>query len=189
MLELAAHTRVGALELDLELSVPAGRCLALAGPSGAGKTSALRVAAGLLRPDRGRRGLRRTGCGWTPAPGVDLPPEERRCGYVFQDYALFGHLSAWRNVAFAARRAGRPSRRRRALELLERFGLGDRAEAPPRELSGGERQRVALARALARGPTRCCSTSRSRRWTPARARRPRASWAPSWPRPRCRRCW
>jgi len=151
VLELTVHTGVGALELDLELRVPGGKCLALAGPSGAGKTSALRVAAGLLRPDQGR-----AACGeriWLDtAAGVELPPEERRCGYVFQDYALFGHLSAWRNVAFGlkGRKAGR---RRRALELLERFGVAGRAEAPPRELSGGERQRVALARALAREPT------------------------------------
>lgn len=151
MLELAAHTRLGELELDLELTVPAGRCLALAGPSGAGKTSALRVAAGLLRPSRGR-----AACGETvwldTASGVDLPPERRRCGYVFQDYALFPHLNAWRNVAFAmgGRRA---EKRRRGVDLLERFGLGGRAEASPRELSGGERQRVALARALAREPS------------------------------------
>ena len=150
MLELAAHTRVGALDLDLELSVPAGRCLALAGPSGAGKTSALRVAAGLLRPDDGRASCAERVWLDTGA-GVDLPPEERRCGYVFQDYALFEHLSAWRNVAFSVK-GRKAERRRRALELLERFGLGDRAEAPPRELSGGERQRVALARALARRP-------------------------------------
>ena len=148
MLELAARTRLGELELDVELEVPTGRCLALAGPSGAGKTSVLRVAAGLLRPERGR-----AACGkrtWLDTDAdVDLPPEQRRCGYVFQDYALFEHLSAWRNVAFGLE-GRRAERRRRALELLERFGLGERAEAPPRVLSGGERQRVALARALAR---------------------------------------
>jgi molybdate transport system ATP-binding protein len=75
-----------------------------------------------------------------------LPPERRRCGYVFQDYALFGHMSAWRNVAFAG--VSRPE----AVALLERFGLGARADARPAELSGGERQRVAVARALARDP-------------------------------------
>jgi len=150
VLELSAQTGLGGLELDIELAVPAGRCLALAGPSGAGKTSALRVAAGLLRPERGH-----AACGgrvWLDTvAGVDLAPEERRCGYVFQDYALFGHLSTWRNVAFALD-GPRAERRRRALALLERFGLAGRAGAPPRELSGGERQRVALARALARRP-------------------------------------
>jgi molybdate transport system ATP-binding protein len=86
------------------------------------------------------------------ASGVDVPAERRRCGYVFQDYALFPHLSAWQNVAYPLREKGRQERRSRALELLERFGLADRADARPRTLSGGERQRVALARALARRP-------------------------------------
>ena len=76
-------------------------------------------------------------------------PSERRCGYVFQDYALFPNLNAWQNVGYGLPRRGR---RERALELLERFGLAHRAEARPRTLSGGERQRVALARALAPGP-------------------------------------
>ena len=79
------------------------------------------------------------------ARGIDVPPERRRCGLVFQDLALFPHLSALRNVAYA-------SDRETALGLLERFGVADRAEARPRELSGGERQRVALARALAAAP-------------------------------------
>jgi molybdate transport system ATP-binding protein len=139
------------LGLDLSLVVPAGSCYALAGPSGAGKTTALRIVAGLLRPERGR-----VTCGeeiWLDTGrGVERPPEERRCGYVFQDYALFPHLSAWRNVAYGLRGVPRAERRRRAEELLERFGLGGRAAARPRALSGGERQRVALARALARRP-------------------------------------
>ena len=84
--------------------------------------------------------------------GIDIPPERRRCGYVFQDYALFPHLSAWQNVAYPLRGISRRERRARAQELLERFGLGDHAEARPDTLSGGERQRVALARMLARSP-------------------------------------
>ena len=132
----------------MALEVAAGECLALAGPSGAGKSSVLRIAAGLLRPRAGR-----VACGervWLDcARGVDLPPEQRRCGYLFQDYALFPNLNAWQNVGYGLPRRGR---RERALELLERFGLADRAEARPRTLSGGERQRVALARALAPGP-------------------------------------
>jgi len=150
VLELSAQTSVGVLEVEVDLDVPAGGCLALAGPSGAGKTSVLRVAAGLLHPAHGRAAC--DGQVWLDTTtGIDLAPESRRCGYVFQDYALFGHLSAWRNVAFGMR-GKRAERHRRAHELLERFGLGDRADAAPRELSGGERQRVALARALAREP-------------------------------------
>ena len=150
MLALEARTPVGALDLDMQLDIPAGSCTALAGPSGAGKTSALRVAAGLLRPRHGR-----VSCGeevWLDtAAGIDVHPERRCVGFVFQDYALFPNLSAWRNVAYAV--AGpRRGRERTARELLDRFGMGARADARPDTLSGGERQRVALARALARKP-------------------------------------
>lgn len=141
----------GPIGLEATFTVAAGECLALAGPSGAGKTTALRALAGLLRPQEGR-----IACGdgvWLDtAAGVDLPPERRRVGMVFQDHALFGQLSAWRNVAYPLADLPRHERRRVAQELLERFGLGDRADARPRDLSGGERQRVALARALARRP-------------------------------------
>jgi molybdate transport system ATP-binding protein len=151
VLRAEARTRIGKLELDVELEVGAGECLALAGPSGAGKTSVLRVVAGLLRPDSGR--VEAGGETWLDTErGIDVPPEERRCGYLFQEYALFGHLSAWRNVAYPLRGMPRAERHARAVELLERFGLGDQADARPRTMSGGERQRVALARALAREP-------------------------------------
>ena len=151
MLALEAEARLGEFELAVALEVPPGACLALAGPSGAGKTLTLRVAAGLLRPDRGR-----VTCGtetWLDTErGLAVAPERRRCGYVFQQYALFPHLSAWRNVAYGLSDLRRAERRPRAMELLERFGIGDLAEARPHRLSGGERQRVALARALARRP-------------------------------------
>jgi molybdate transport system ATP-binding protein len=147
--ELAAH--VGDVELDVALRVDPGECLALAGPSGAGKTTVLRMIAGTQAPTRGR-----VVCGdevWLDSDrGVVLPPERRRCGYVPQEHALFPHLPAWRNVAYGLRGLGRSERRTRALELLERFGLGHRASARPQTLSGGERQRVALARALAVDP-------------------------------------
>jgi molybdenum ABC transporter ATP-binding protein len=148
VLSVTAEAEVGDLRLDVALEVAAGECLALAGPSGAGKTSVLRIAAGLLTPRAGR-----VVCGervWLDCEeGVDLPPEARRCGYVFQDYALFPTLSAWQNVGYGLPRRGR---RERAVELLERLGLAHRVDARPRTLSGGERQRVALARALAPEP-------------------------------------
>jgi molybdate transport system ATP-binding protein len=151
LLRVEARHRLGALALDVALDVAPGECLALAGPSGAGKTSVLRVAAGLLRPERGR--VEAAGETWLDTgQEVDVPPERRRCGYVFQEYALFPHLTAWQNVAYPLRGLSRGERRERAVALLERFGLGELADARPRTLSGGERQRVALARTLAREP-------------------------------------
>ena len=151
MLSVEARTSRGRFALDAAIEVAAGECLAIAGPSGAGKSTLLRVAAGLLRPDTGV-----VSCGeevWLDtARGRDIPPEQRGCGYVFQDYALFGHLSVWQNVAYGLRRRPRATRRERAHELLERFGVAQLADARPRSLSGGERQRVALARALAVQP-------------------------------------
>jgi molybdate transport system ATP-binding protein len=151
VLRVEARTRLGELALDVGVEVCAGECLALAGPSGAGKTSVLRVASGLIRPEWGR-----VECSeetWLDTErGIDVPPEDRRCGYVFQEYALFPHLTAWQNVAYPMRGLSRSERRRRALDLLERFGLERLADARPRTLSGGERQRVAVARVLARRP-------------------------------------
>jgi molybdate transport system ATP-binding protein len=146
--ELAA--RVGTIELDVAFEVPLGDCLALAGPSGAGKTTILRLLAGLAKPDRGR-----IECGgelWLDERGASVPPEGRRCGLVFQHYALFPHLSAWQNVAYGLRGTPRAQRRARALELLARFSAAQVADSRPSTLSGGERQRVALARALAADP-------------------------------------
>jgi molybdate transport system ATP-binding protein len=151
LLRVEAAHQLGALSLDVSLAVAPGECLALAGPSGAGKTSVLRVAAGLLRPECG---LVEAGDDvWLDTErGIDVPPERRRCGYVFQEYALFPHLTAWQNVAYPLRGVPRGERRERALALLERFGMRELADARPRTLSGGERQRVALARVLAREP-------------------------------------
>ena len=151
MLRVEARTTLGAFALDAALEVPAGSCLALAGPSGAGKSTLLRIAAGLMRPQRGR-----VTCGddvWLDtATGRQVAPELRACGYVFQDYALFGHMAVWQNVAYGLRGLARAERRRRAEELLARFGIAQLADERPRTLSGGERQRVALARALAPKP-------------------------------------
>lgn len=120
---------------DLELNLDVERTVALVGPSGAGKTSVLRVVAGLAKPRSGRVAFdREDWTGW--------PPERRRVGFVFQDYALFPHMSVRANVAYAGPVG----------DLLERLSIAPLAEASPGELSGGERQRVALARALARKP-------------------------------------
>ena len=129
-----------------------GACLALAGPSGAGKTTRAAHRRRARAPRPRARALRRARSGWTPSPASTSRPSARRCGYVFQDYALFGHLSAWQNVAYALRASPRASAASARCELLDRFGLAHRADARPRTLSGGERQRVALARALAREP-------------------------------------
>jgi iron(III) transport system ATP-binding protein len=129
--------------------VEAGRIGCLLGPSGSGKSTALRCIAGFERPDAGEvlaGGERLSG------PGVWVPPERRRIGMVFQDFALFPHLDALANVAFGLRDRDPRMRRRRARELLELVGLGAEAGRYPHELSGGQQQRVALARALAPRP-------------------------------------
>ena len=132
-------------DASAELTVERGETLALVGPSGAGKTTVLRVVAGLLRPRSGSVSLDEVVLLDTDR-GIDVPPERRRVGYLFQEYALFPHLDVAGNVRFGARDGSRVD------ELLERFRIGDLARARVHELSGGERQRVALARALARDP-------------------------------------
>jgi molybdate transport system ATP-binding protein len=151
MLRAALATELRDFELEVELEVEPGSCLALVGPSGAGKSTVLRAIAGLHRPDQGR--VEQAGETWFDAEaGIDAPPERRGCGYLFQEYALFPHLNAWRNVAFGLHHLDRRERRGRAERILNRFGLRGLSEAHPGELSGGERQRLALARALVRDP-------------------------------------
>ena len=150
-LSVAIASRLRAFEVDVDLDVADGDCLALVGPSGAGKSTVLRAIAGLHRPDRGSVQLG-TDVWFDRGAGVDLPPERRGCGYVFQDYALFPHLNAWRNVAYGLSDTPRAQRRAEAVAALDRFGAGALAEAPAAKLSGGERQRIALARALACRP-------------------------------------
>jgi molybdate transport system ATP-binding protein len=123
----------------------------LFGPSGSGKTTVLRALAGLDRPDAGS--VTFAGETWFDhARGVHLPPQARGVGLLFQEYALFPHLSVAANVGFGLHSLPRARRESRVSELSERFGLGGLLGRRPTELSGGERQRVALARALAPRP-------------------------------------
>ncbi len=132
---------------DVTLRVKQGELFAILGPSGSGKTTLLRLLAGFERPDAGEVSV---GGALVAGAGTFVPPERRRIGMVFQDYALFPHLSVARNVAFGLPRRERSGPRvRTALELV---GLQHKAERFTNELSGGERQRVALARALAPEP-------------------------------------
>ena len=128
-----------------DLTVEPGETVALVGPSGAGKTTVLRVVSGLLTPDEGLVSLDDVVLLDTTR-GIDVPPERRRVGYLFQEYALFPHLDVWHNVRFGAGNNADVG------PLLERFRIAELAHARVTQLSGGERQRVALARALARDP-------------------------------------
>jgi len=138
----ADHAALAGADLDLH----AGRITALLGPSGSGKSTLLRAIAGLERLEAGSICLGET-C-WNDT-ATHVPPEARRVGMVFQDYALFPHMTALANVAFGL--TG-PDKNARAQAQLEAAELGHKAKAYPHELSGGEQQRVALARALAPQP-------------------------------------
>jgi molybdate transport system ATP-binding protein len=139
------------IPLDVSFCCAAGDVLAIFGPSGSGKTTVLRSIAGLHRPTHA---IVRTGDEvWTDtSAGVFTPPHRRGVGFVFQDYALFPHLTALGNVMAALGHRPPAERRRRAETLLATVNLADHHDRRPRSLSGGERQRVALARALARDP-------------------------------------
>lgn len=150
---LTVHIKkqLGAFDLNIEFSA-SSEILVLFGPSGAGKTQTLNAIAGLSRPDAGEIALdgepffrKRSG-----VTSIDIPARDRRVGYVFQQYALFPHLTALENVAYALWR--KASARARAMSLLERMRLSDHVHQYPDELSGGQQQRVAIARALAAEP-------------------------------------
>ena len=132
---------------DVSLSVPRGSFVALLGPSGSGKTTLLRIVAGLERPDHGTLSI-------DGRPALGLPPGKRSLGFVFQNYALFNHMTVADNIGFGLRVRHQDRRTVRAavdrlLGMMHLEGLGNRL---PAQLSGGQRQRVALARALAVQP-------------------------------------
>ncbi len=137
----------GPVVRDVNLAVNAGDILALVGPSGCGKTTLLRLIAGFERLDEGTIEIDGQ---IVAAEGQQVPPERRRVGMVFQDYAVFPHLSVGRNVGFALGKGA--SARARVAELLAFVGLPGREDVMPHELSGGEQQRVSLARALSIDP-------------------------------------
>ena len=134
---------------DVTLDVPAGKVLCLLGPSGCGKTTLLRIAAGIERPSSGSvlvDGQEVAG------PNCFVPPEKRGVGLMFQDFALFPHLTIVDNVAFGLRSLTKSQGRAEAMHALQRVGLAQYAKEYPHILSGGEQQRVALARAIAPRP-------------------------------------
>src|ERR1041384_3177351 len=150
-LKVNIEKRLDTFNLSVQIEVGA-EILVLFGPSGAGKTQTLNAIAGLMTPDAGEITLdgtvffRSSGA----AAAINLPARKRHVGYVFQQYALFPHLTALENVAYALWR--QPHARERAQSLLERMHLSDLAHRYPHELSGGQQQRVAIARALAMEP-------------------------------------
>lgn len=151
----AAGPESEAFELNVHLRAGVGVTVLL-GPSGAGKTLTLNCLAGFAQPDEGRI-LVNDELYFDASTRVHLPPRRRRCGYIFQDHALFPHMTVRENLRFAAfaagsDKSGRLNRHRRINELLDAFELSELAARRPAQLSGGQKQRAALARVLAGEP-------------------------------------
>src|SRR5580700_787798 len=144
--QYAAGPDSAGFSLDLEFEAGKGITV-LFGPSGAGKTLTLDCIAGFVRPDEGRI-LLDDEILFDGAAGVHVPPRARHCGYVFQNYALFPHMTLRKNLEFAAERIPRLERYRKVNEILEKFHLLDVSGRRPHELSGGQKQRCSIARAL-----------------------------------------
>jgi len=137
--------------LDAEIRCGSGELVALVGPSGSGKTTILRAIAGLVKPSEGV--IRCNGSLWLDTErGKALPPQRRRVGLVFQEYALFPHLSVYKHLTLAMGDIAAAARAEKARRLLEQVHLAGLEDRRPHQLSGGQRQRVAVARALAREP-------------------------------------
>lgn len=141
------HAAEGEMQLRLDLRIEKGQLVTLYGPSGSGKTSTLRILSGLMKPEQGK--ITVDGKVWFDSDKkVDLKPQKRNIGYVFQDYALFPHMTVLQNLEFA-QNSGKNSI---IPQLVEIVGLGDLQHRKPDTLSGGQQQRVALARALVQQP-------------------------------------
>jgi molybdate transport system ATP-binding protein len=151
MLEVRAKHRLGVFQLDVELVAPTGGIVALFGRSGAGKTSLVNMLAGLLRPTEGRIALNGTVL-FDSAARIDLPPERRRLGYVFQEGRLFPHLDVRGNLLYGFRRVPAAERAIRLEQIVELLDIGPLLRRRPGSLSGGEKQRVAIGRALLANP-------------------------------------
>ncbi len=153
MLKAILDTHLNTFHLDISFSAEAGKTTVLLGESGAGKSTVLRLLAGLLHPQRGYISLNDTTY-FDSERRIIIPPQERPFGYVFQDYTLFPHLSVFENVAFGLRAQHLPRQaiRLRVSEALEQVRLTGFDQRHPAQLSGGQQQRVAIARALALQP-------------------------------------
>ena len=153
MLNISLNTQINTFHLSLELAAKQGQTTVLLGESGAGKSTVLRLVAGLLTPQKGLISLGNA-VYFDSERGINVPPQERPFGYVFQDYALFPHLSVFENVAFGlrAQRLSRAFIRQRVGEALEQVHLPGLEQRRPAQLSGGQQQRGAVARALALQP-------------------------------------
>ncbi|MGB7787886.1 sulfate/molybdate ABC transporter ATP-binding protein [Methanoregula sp.] len=154
MLDVAIARNLRDFRLDIAFAVSPGEILVLMGSNGSGKSTTLNIIAGLLHPDTGCIRLNGTTL-CEPARGTDMPIENRRIGYVFQNAAVFPHLTVRDNIGFGLRARGTDPQeiRTRVDELLGAIHLGDLAMVKARNLSGGQKQRVALARALAIQPS------------------------------------
>ncbi len=153
MLNISLNTHLHTFHLSLDLAASQGQTTVLLGESGAGKSTVLRIVAGLLKPQKGHISLGNT-VYFDSEQGIDVPPQERPFGYVFQDYALFPHLTVFENVAFGlrAQRLPRSLIRQRVGAALEQVRLPGLEQRRPAQLSGGQQQRVAIARVLALQP-------------------------------------
>ena len=151
MISVQVKKRQGDFAVDMAFEAPCKGVTALFGPSGAGKTSLINMTAGLLTPDDGHIAVNDTVL-FDAAARINLPPEKRRIGYVFQDGRLFPHLSVKGNLTYGMRQVPEQNRYVNLDPVVELLGIGDLLKRRPARLSGGEKQRVAIGRALLTSP-------------------------------------